>query len=77
MGAVPGGTPKTFWQPERDTLIKNIEKSNSPVYHQGRLSSEIQTCAARGAGCICYTDKKENQTFLIYREIQSGAVAKS
>ncbi len=24
-----------------------------------------------------YTDKKENQTFLIYREIQSGAVAKS
>jgi hypothetical protein len=25
----------------------------------------------------CYTDKKENQIFLIYREIQSGAVAKS
>ncbi len=24
-----------------------------------------------------YTDKKENQIFLIYREIQSGAVAKS
>ncbi len=24
-----------------------------------------------------YTDKKENQTFLIYREIQSGAVANS
>jgi hypothetical protein len=24
-----------------------------------------------------YTDEKENQTFLIYREIQSGAVAKS
>jgi hypothetical protein len=24
-----------------------------------------------------YTDKKENQVFLIYREIQSGAVAKS
>jgi hypothetical protein len=23
-----------------------------------------------------YTDKKENQIFLIYREIQSGAVAK-
>jgi hypothetical protein len=23
------------------------------------------------------TDKKENQTFLIYKEIQSGAVAKS
>jgi hypothetical protein len=26
---------------------------------------------------LAYTDKKENQTFLIYREIQSGAVAKS
>ncbi len=24
-----------------------------------------------------YTDKKENQIFLIYREIQSGAIAKS
>jgi hypothetical protein len=24
-----------------------------------------------------YTDKKENQIFLIYREIQSGAVARS
>jgi hypothetical protein len=24
-----------------------------------------------------HTDKKENQTFLIYREIQNGAVAKS
>jgi hypothetical protein len=24
-----------------------------------------------------YTDKKENQIFLIHREIQSGAVAKS
>jgi hypothetical protein len=24
-----------------------------------------------------YTDKKENQLFLIYEEIQSGAVAKS
>jgi hypothetical protein len=26
---------------------------------------------------INYTDKKENQIFLIYEEIQSGAVAKS
>jgi hypothetical protein len=24
-----------------------------------------------------YTDKKENKTFLIYKEIQNGAVAKS
>jgi hypothetical protein len=27
-----------------------------------------------GSSC---TDKKENRTFLIYREIQSGAIAKS
>jgi hypothetical protein len=26
---------------------------------------------------MCHTDKKENQIFLIYREIQSGAVATS
>jgi hypothetical protein len=26
---------------------------------------------------ISYTDKKENQILLIYKEIQSGAVAKS
>jgi hypothetical protein len=26
---------------------------------------------------VNYTDKKENQIFLIYKEIQSGAVAKS
>jgi hypothetical protein len=31
---------------------------------------------ARGIKAL-YTDKKENQMFLIYREIQSGAVAKS
>jgi hypothetical protein len=30
-----------------------------------------------GAGRAEYTDKKENQIFLIYKEIQSGAVAKS
>ncbi len=27
--------------------------------------------------CIKYTDKKENKIFLIYKEIQNGAVAKS
>ncbi len=26
---------------------------------------------------VSYTDKKENQIFLIYKEIQNGAVAKS
>jgi hypothetical protein len=33
-------------------------------------------CRAGKAG-ISYTDKKENQIFLIDKEIQSGAVAKS
>jgi hypothetical protein len=27
--------------------------------------------------CVAYTDKKENKIFLIYKEIESGAVAKS
>ncbi len=27
--------------------------------------------------CVLYTDKKENKTFLIYKEIQYGAVEKS
>ncbi len=27
--------------------------------------------------CLSYTDKKENQIFLIYKEIQNGVVAKS
>jgi hypothetical protein len=27
--------------------------------------------------CILHTDKKENQIFVIYKEIQSGAVAES
>jgi hypothetical protein len=27
--------------------------------------------------CVAYTDKNENKIFLIYSEIQSGAVAKS
>jgi hypothetical protein len=26
---------------------------------------------------VLYTDKKENQIFLIYKELQNGAVAKS
>ncbi len=32
----------------------------------------------RSVVCYCsYTEKKENQSFLIYEDIQSGAVAKS
>jgi hypothetical protein len=32
---------------------------------------------AGGPGATFYTDKKEKQVFLIYKEFQSGAVAKS
>jgi hypothetical protein len=45
--------------------------SPNPIMHEHtvypRKASLVYTC----------TDKKENQTFLIYKEIQSGAVAKS
>jgi hypothetical protein len=37
-------------------------------FHSGGFRADI---------FVCYTDKKENQIFLIYKEIQSGAVAKS
>jgi hypothetical protein len=42
------------------------------MYFMGRKTTE---CVPMGHGR--YTDKKENQIFLIYKEIQSGAVAKS
>ncbi len=55
-----------------------------PVWSSPSCSS---TCFCRSAGHLAdfvgaagawwyYTDKKENQIFLIYKEIQSGAVAK-
>jgi hypothetical protein len=34
-------------------------------------------CTRKNKFCGQYTDKKENQIFLIYKKIQSGAVAKS
>ncbi len=47
--------------------IENIT-SQREVYIMRPKAREIR---------IQYTDKKENKIFLIYREIQSGAVAKS
>jgi hypothetical protein len=29
------------------------------------------------SGLSCYTDKKQNKIFLVYKEVESGAVAKS
>ncbi len=37
----------------------------------------VQTCIAVRTDVLLYTDKKENQIFLIDKEIQSGVVAKS
>jgi hypothetical protein len=37
----------------------------------------IQSPAVNAVNDRLYTDKKENKIFLLYREIQSGAVAKS
>jgi hypothetical protein len=42
---------------------------NTYVVEEGQMSSLFSMAA--------YTDKKENTIFLIYREIQKGAVAKS
>jgi hypothetical protein len=36
----------------------------------------LGTLGQRPAGLTVYTDKKENKIFLIYKEIQSGAIAK-
>jgi hypothetical protein len=40
-------------------------------------SGTILKVSNSGFKVISYTDKKENQIFLIYKEVQGGAVAKS
>jgi hypothetical protein len=44
---------------------------------QGKCVTNLPHIASVSFDAIRYTDKKENQIFLIYMEIQSGAVAKS
>jgi hypothetical protein len=46
------------------TVLKFLQKNQLCVYELNKASK-------------LYTDKKENQIFLIYEEIQNGAVAKS
>ncbi len=41
------------------------------------ISSSQYLCMSRNLVFASYTDKKENQIFLIYKESQNGAVAKS
>ncbi len=52
-----------------DILVKRLNAVKWKLYAEG-----VQW---RGLSNTAYTDKKENQIFLIYREIQNGAVAKS
>jgi hypothetical protein len=40
-----------------------------------QFQGQLKNCGL--LGYTVYTDKKENQIFLIYKEIPSGAVAKS
>jgi hypothetical protein len=42
------------------------------------IASHVSWTRLPGQTCkVTYTDKKENQIFLIYKEIQNGVVAKS
>jgi hypothetical protein len=54
-------TDPTLRQTEGTFLVRTVE------YCQWAIYKQVQGC----------TDKKENKIFLIYKEIQSGAVAKS
>jgi hypothetical protein len=54
---------------------KDPEKTTAK--NSGPLSFTLQTEQKLFSLVHWCTDKKENQTFLIYREIQNGAVAKS
>jgi len=66
--------------PQVDFLQYQSRKAfyNSKQYHDkyttvyGAYRESSKLLISRG-----YTDKKENKIFLIYKEIQSGAVAKS
>ncbi len=58
-----------MWNKQNHAFFRYQAKRNFRFNFNFRFRSENE-----GAP---YTDKKENQTFLIYREIQSGAVAKS
>ncbi len=56
-------------------VILSFHKSYILTYRANRLS--VSLCLLLTRGHVQYTDKKENQIFLIYKEIQNGAVAKS
>ncbi len=66
-----GREGKSHWQSTKDSLVmrETIEK--------GKKEALIKEGGPLELGITQYTDKKENQIFLIFKEIQSGAVAKS
>jgi hypothetical protein len=63
-----------FYHTENPSSQKTNEEYGPVAGIQGReggTSALLHYCIRR------HTDKKENQIFLIYKEIQNGAVAKS
>ncbi len=46
------------------------------MVEEGLRGDAIRGCRKKKKEKRLYTDKNENKTFLIYKEIQSGAVAK-
>jgi hypothetical protein len=60
-------------------LHANIPENLTSVYYRYCVDKKIQEIHFHLVGKIIktYTDKKENQIFLIYKEIKNGAVAKS
>jgi hypothetical protein len=65
-----------FSQKIRPSCILNISESHS-CYLNTIFSAEVLPSFKDIYDFGWYTDKKENQIFLIYKEIQSGAVAKT
>ncbi len=54
-----------------------LRRQRRALHHEGEFKCRLQFYLLGLVFFMNYTDKKENQSFLIYREIPSGAVAKS
>ncbi len=75
----PGIGKKTFPQcPQCITIseltLRLFNEQNSTRFSLAELNSTLFSLYGYVLSC---TDKKENQIFIIYKEIKSGAVAKS
>jgi hypothetical protein len=59
-----------FYKQMQKNVLKSFYNPSTMIAQQTQLTVTTMT------NLIC-TDKEENQIFLIYKEIQNGAVAKS